>query len=81
MNRRQFLSGSATALLSVTGRAASNKPNVLFIIPDQLRGMDLGCAGNAQLSTPHLDALAREGFGSPEQFQIRLSAHPRAGLC
>ena len=36
-------------------------PSILFVMPDQWRGMDLGCAGNDQVRTPHLDQLAREG--------------------
>ena len=36
-------------------------PNILFIMPDQWRGMDLGSAGNDQVRTPNLDKLAREG--------------------
>jgi arylsulfatase A-like enzyme len=37
------------------------KPNLLFVFADQMRGFDIGCAGNAQVQTPALDRLAREG--------------------
>ncbi len=37
-------------------------PNLLFVFADQMRGMDLGCAGNAQVQTPHMDRLAAEGM-------------------
>lgn len=37
------------------------KPNILVIMPDQWRGIDLGCAGNHQVKTPNLDRLAKEG--------------------
>lgn len=37
------------------------RPNILFIFADQHRFCDLGCAGNGELHTPNLDALAREG--------------------
>jgi arylsulfatase A-like enzyme len=37
------------------------RPNILFILADQHRFCDLGCAGNDELNTPNLDALAREG--------------------
>lgn len=37
-------------------------PNLLFVFADQMRGMDLGCAGNAEVRTPNLDRLADEGL-------------------
>lgn len=36
-------------------------PNLVFVFADQMRGHDMGCAGNAQVATPHLDAMAAEG--------------------
>lgn len=38
-----------------------DKPNVLLIITDQQRADHLGCYGNRQVSTPHLDGLAAQG--------------------
>jgi len=35
--------------------------NLLFIFADQLRGQDVGCAGNAAVATPNIDRIAREG--------------------
>ena len=40
--------------------ASAPRPNVLFIAADDLR-TDLGCYGNPEVKTPHLDALARRG--------------------
>ncbi|QDU98361.1 sulfatase [Lignipirellula cremea] len=37
------------------------KRNVLFIISDDLGAQSLGCYGNTQCRTPHLDALAAKG--------------------
>ncbi|WP_435009175.1 sulfatase family protein [Tundrisphaera lichenicola] len=39
----------------------AHRPNILLILPDQWRGMDLGCMGNAEVRTPHLDRLASQG--------------------
>lgn len=36
--------------------------NLLFILADQMRGMDMGCAGNRDVQTPTLDRLAEEGL-------------------
>jgi arylsulfatase A-like enzyme len=37
------------------------RPNVLWVFGDQHRAQALGCAGNPNLSTPHIDRLASEG--------------------
>jgi arylsulfatase A-like enzyme len=38
------------------------RPSVLLILPDQWRGQDLGCMGNSEVRTPHLDRLASQGI-------------------
>ena len=35
-----------------------SKPNVLFILIDDMGWMDLGCQGNKNLHTPNIDNLA-----------------------
>ncbi|RJP24895.1 MAG: DUF229 domain-containing protein [Candidatus Omnitrophota bacterium] len=63
-SRRTFLQTSAIGI-AATRFAASverKRPNILIIHDDQHRGMDLGCAGNDQVITPHLDRLASEGI-------------------
>jgi N-acetylglucosamine-6-sulfatase len=40
---------------------AEGKPNVLFILCDDLRPVALGCYGSPVVQTPHIDALAKEG--------------------
>ena len=39
----------------------SDQPNILFILPDQLRRDFLGCYGADFVHTPHIDNLAAEG--------------------
>ncbi|HIE03382.1 MAG TPA: hypothetical protein EYP61_01345 [Candidatus Latescibacteria bacterium] len=36
-------------------------PNLLFVFADQMRGMDMACAGNPQVLTPNMDRIASEG--------------------
>jgi arylsulfatase A-like enzyme len=36
-------------------------PNVLIIFPDQMRSDVMGCMGNQEIKTPHIDQLAKEG--------------------
>ena len=38
------------------------RPNILFILSDDQGAWALGCAGNAELRTPHLDRLAASGM-------------------
>lgn len=39
----------------------ADKPNILYIYPDQHRGDTMGCAGNPAARTPNIDTLAAEG--------------------
>lgn len=48
-------------LLSTTLHAAP-KPNILFILTDDQAEWAMGCSGNPDARTPHLDRLAREGI-------------------
>lgn len=45
----------------LAGAPAPARPNFIFILADDLGWGDLGCYGNTQLPTPHLDQLARDG--------------------
>lgn len=38
------------------------RPNLLILCSDELRGDCLGCMGNPDIRTPHVDALARRGM-------------------
>ncbi len=65
LTRRQFLgtaAGAATLTLSAQGQRASRKPNIIFILADDLGYGDLGCYGQQTIRTPRIDAMAREGL-------------------
>ncbi len=40
----------------------TQQPNLLIILPDQLRRHALGCYGDPNVSTPNIDRLAADGF-------------------
>jgi arylsulfatase A-like enzyme len=64
----------ATAVLAVTVAltttmaaadelaASSSRPNIVFILADDLGYGDLGCYGQTKIRTPNIDRLAREGM-------------------
>lgn len=67
INRRQLIAAGAGLALaggSVGSRAADaqKKPNVLFILADDMGYADLSCYGRTDYRTAHLDQLAREGL-------------------
>ena len=49
-------------LLMVAGAAAQRRPNIVFILADDLGYGDLGCYGQTEIQTPHIDALANLGM-------------------
>jgi N-acetylglucosamine-6-sulfatase len=44
-----------------SGAASDSRPNIVFILVDDLRWDELGCAGHPYIKTPNIDRIAREG--------------------
>ena len=64
VSRRGLLGGigASVAMTSLPGKAqASKRPNILFILADDMGYADLGCFDSRHISTPVLDRLARQG--------------------
>src|ERR1700716_2296384 len=65
MNRRirLLLVPLCLALLPALALAAEpRKPNIVFILADDLGYGDLGCYGQKQIKTPNLDRMAADGM-------------------
>jgi len=59
----------------------NHNPNVVFILADDLGYGDLGCYGNRDLRTPHIDRLARQGIRCSQHYSASpLCAPARAAL-
>ena len=57
LSRRGFLALTAGALAS----AATRRPNIVILLADDLGYGELGCQGNPEIPTPHIDSIARAG--------------------
>lgn len=49
-------------LFAATIAHADDRPNIVFILADDLGYGDLGCYGQKKIRTPHIDRLAAEGM-------------------
>ena len=81
MKKIYFATGLALPLLNAcTGLTDTDKPNIIYIMCDDLGWGDVGCYGQQLIETPHLDQMAREGMrftqayaGSPVSAPSRAS--------
>ncbi len=60
MKRRDFL-GSAVIAASVVNAKTANRPNIVFLLADDMRFDAAGFMGNKDVKTPNLDRLAERG--------------------
>ena len=69
MKRRGFLKMMGAGALSLSpagflmaGRALRRKPNIIFILIDDMGWRDLGCYGSTYYETPNIDRLAAQSM-------------------
>ncbi len=63
MSFQKFMAVAALFAITLTSTAwAIEKPNIIFILADDLGYGDLGCYGQKQILTPRLDQMAIEGM-------------------
>jgi len=63
MNRREFLGtvGAAALAPALAAGQERRKPNIIWLMADDLGVYDVGCYGQKHIQTPHIDRLAAEG--------------------
>ena len=72
MNRQLLFGGTLLAGCAAAGNAgaqpvpqdagAAQRPNIVFILADDLGYGDLSCYGQQRFATPNIDALAQSGM-------------------
>lgn len=62
ISRRSFIQSAAAAMAAPSAFSSPRKPNIIVILADDLGYGDLGCYGNTEIRTPHLDSLAKGGL-------------------
>src|SRR4051812_34613583 len=57
-----LLGGLGAAATRAAEAVPARKPNIVFILADDLGYGDLGCYGQKEIQTPNIDQLAKEGM-------------------
>ncbi|MEO0415625.1 MAG: arylsulfatase [Verrucomicrobiota bacterium] len=60
--KRILLSFSCLFALVISAFAEAPKPNIIFVLADDLGYGDLGCFGQKHIQTPNLDKMAEQGM-------------------
>lgn len=79
MTRRQLFCSTLTLPLAAQRRR--RRPNIVLLVADDLGYGELGCQGNAEIPTPHIDSIALGGIRFTQGYVTAPFCSPsRAGL-
>src|SRR5258705_13119745 len=66
ITRRDLIRGAASGMISlamgVGTQPSAKRPNIIFILADDLGYADVSCYGRPDLSTPNIDRIAMRGM-------------------
>lgn len=81
--KSRFILGLPTCLICLTQvvLARDFQPNIVVLLADDLGYGELGCQGNSQIPTPHIDSIAAQGVRFTAGYVTGPNCSPsRAGL-
>jgi arylsulfatase A-like enzyme len=78
--RRTFLAFLVASAIFVQPRAQQGRPNIVFIVADDLGYADVGFTGGTEIRTPSLDALAAAGARLDQFYAQPVCSPTRAAL-
>ena len=79
--KSRLLALALGSFVAVFGALAADKPNLVFILADDLGIGNVGCYGaDATVKTPHIDALARGGTRYTNAYTVPLCGPSRAAI-
>jgi len=67
---------SVLFVIAASSQISAEHTNVVFILTDNQGAWSLGCYGNRDISTPHLDQMAREGMRFTRSFSNNAVCSP-----
>src|SRR5207249_2836040 len=82
LTRRRFVQATAASSLAAAtgfagaGRAQGAKPNIVFILADDLGYADVSCYGQRDYTTPNVDRLAIEGLKFTQGYSNSANCSP-----
>jgi arylsulfatase A-like enzyme len=81
LTRRRFVQGTAAGSLALAGFARAGqaqvaKPNVVFILADDLGYADVSCYGQRDYTTPNIDRIANEGLRLMQAYSNSANCSP-----
>jgi arylsulfatase A-like enzyme len=81
MSRMLVLGALLPVVFASAASAADDRPNIVFILADDLGYTDLACFGSGYYRTPHIDRLASEGMRFTDGYTCGPNCQPtRAAL-